>query len=245
MNEINADVTTSDEAIDAMALALQVQGVGLVDLVRTGAAMSQDHVRIVLASALSAGVERLQPAGELLAAVRQCRICGCTDAEACPGGCSWAQPEICSTCAARQHALDEQYLMTLANQAAAAELQCEQARAQLEFIAAGRALIDEQAEVAKLQREDLAGATWRQAVACAAAAAPGSPTQDDGVHERIQADAEWFEHLLGTPPVDDFATDDVLFFTEPAEDADDEEDCTNCGTDDDEHEEGCPKEADQ
>jgi hypothetical protein len=28
----------------------------------------------------------------------KCRICGCTDTQACRGGCSWAAPEICSQC---------------------------------------------------------------------------------------------------------------------------------------------------
>lgn len=30
--------------------------------------------------------------------VRSCRICGCTDARACPGGCSWAGERLCSAC---------------------------------------------------------------------------------------------------------------------------------------------------
>jgi hypothetical protein len=29
---------------------------------------------------------------------RRCRICGCTDARACPGGCWWVGPDICSAC---------------------------------------------------------------------------------------------------------------------------------------------------
>lgn len=29
-----------------------------------------------------------------------CRDCGCTDERACPGGCSWAEPDLCSVCAA-------------------------------------------------------------------------------------------------------------------------------------------------
>jgi hypothetical protein len=28
-----------------------------------------------------------------------CRACGCTDARACPGGCSWVEPDLCSNCA--------------------------------------------------------------------------------------------------------------------------------------------------
>lgn len=27
-----------------------------------------------------------------------CRVCGCTDDAACPGGCSWAEPGLCSNC---------------------------------------------------------------------------------------------------------------------------------------------------
>jgi hypothetical protein len=27
-----------------------------------------------------------------------CRVCGCTDDRACPGGCSWAEPDLCSRC---------------------------------------------------------------------------------------------------------------------------------------------------
>lgn len=28
-----------------------------------------------------------------------CRECGCTDDCACPGGCWWVEPDLCSTCA--------------------------------------------------------------------------------------------------------------------------------------------------
>lgn len=29
---------------------------------------------------------------------RICRCCGCTDDNACPGGCSWVEDDLCSTC---------------------------------------------------------------------------------------------------------------------------------------------------
>ena len=32
------------------------------------------------------------------AKVRTCRVCGCTDEHACPGGCSWVQEDLCSAC---------------------------------------------------------------------------------------------------------------------------------------------------
>ena len=33
-----------------------------------------------------------------LEAEPQCLTCGCTDAQACPGGCIWATPNLCSRC---------------------------------------------------------------------------------------------------------------------------------------------------
>lgn len=32
----------------------------------------------------------------------KCRYCGCTDAKACAGGCSWVAPRVCSRCARRE-----------------------------------------------------------------------------------------------------------------------------------------------
>jgi hypothetical protein len=29
---------------------------------------------------------------------RTCRICGCTDDRACPGGCHWVEKDLCSAC---------------------------------------------------------------------------------------------------------------------------------------------------
>ncbi|PZS93767.1 helix-turn-helix domain-containing protein [Stenotrophomonas maltophilia] len=36
----------------------------------------------------------------MAATERRCRVCSCTDLQACPGGCSWAGPDLCSGCAA-------------------------------------------------------------------------------------------------------------------------------------------------
>lgn len=33
-----------------------------------------------------------------------CMICGCTDDRACPGGCHWAEPNLCSACVEVEHA---------------------------------------------------------------------------------------------------------------------------------------------
>lgn len=32
---------------------------------------------------------------------RKCRICGCTQFHACPGGCYWVTDDLCSQCAER------------------------------------------------------------------------------------------------------------------------------------------------
>ena len=31
--------------------------------------------------------------------LRTCRVCGCTDDEACEGGCTWVEEDLCSRCA--------------------------------------------------------------------------------------------------------------------------------------------------
>ena len=31
-------------------------------------------------------------------AARACRVCGCTNFRACPGGCFWVQADLCSAC---------------------------------------------------------------------------------------------------------------------------------------------------
>jgi hypothetical protein len=30
---------------------------------------------------------------------QKCRVCGCTWEHACPGGCYWVEPDLCSQCA--------------------------------------------------------------------------------------------------------------------------------------------------
>jgi hypothetical protein len=46
----------------------------------------------------------LGEAGDIICAeARACRCCGCTDAQACPGGCSWVDPDLCSQCARAGH----------------------------------------------------------------------------------------------------------------------------------------------
>jgi hypothetical protein len=34
----------------------------------------------------------------LFASEPSCRVCGCTQSQACASGCIWAQPDLCSQC---------------------------------------------------------------------------------------------------------------------------------------------------
>lgn len=43
-----------------------------------------------------------------------CRECGCTDNRACPGGCSWVAPDLCTQCLWSLVALSEREVKTLA-----------------------------------------------------------------------------------------------------------------------------------
>lgn len=36
-----------------------------------------------------------------------CRVCGCTEDNACPGGCYWVEPDLCSACAQLERADNE------------------------------------------------------------------------------------------------------------------------------------------
>lgn len=44
--------------------------------------------------------------GELLcpecADARTCRVCGCSDVRACPGGCTWVAADLCSACVEKE-----------------------------------------------------------------------------------------------------------------------------------------------
>lgn len=33
---------------------------------------------------------------------RRCRVCGCTERNACPGGCYWVEWDLCSECAGKE-----------------------------------------------------------------------------------------------------------------------------------------------
>jgi len=39
--------------------------------------------------------------------MQTCRVCGCTDENACAGGCAWFEPDLCSLCALAAAAVAE------------------------------------------------------------------------------------------------------------------------------------------
>lgn len=36
--------------------------------------------------------------GKIVMTDAECRVCGCSDRNGCPGGCIWAEPNLCSRC---------------------------------------------------------------------------------------------------------------------------------------------------
>lgn len=67
---------------------------------------ASDKTKSVKPSAPEKPVEELPPISdeqntgdpESSDPVRTCRVCGCTDAKACEGGCSWVEADLCSKC---------------------------------------------------------------------------------------------------------------------------------------------------
>ena len=39
---------------------------------------------------------------EVVRPLQTCRVCGCSEDRACPGGCYWVEPDLCSTCAGQE-----------------------------------------------------------------------------------------------------------------------------------------------
>lgn len=58
-------------------------------------------------SMLKLGEQCLDGLEKLRERQQTCRICGCTEARACPGGCHWVEPGLCSSCLYRAAAETE------------------------------------------------------------------------------------------------------------------------------------------
>jgi hypothetical protein len=55
------------------------------------------QVRLVYPSGVEGALRRFHEEDITKAPV--CRVCGCSDFFACKGGCSWVEPDLCSSCA--------------------------------------------------------------------------------------------------------------------------------------------------
>lgn len=80
----------SKQAYDTAALEAQTRIIGLVmmHLFTQGLRTERKPFGDVLWPVLDLGQ----------IGVRACHGCGCTDSCACPGGCSWVAPNLCSAC---------------------------------------------------------------------------------------------------------------------------------------------------
>lgn len=69
-----------------------------------GFAAASVEAAILLGQAVAAALPEAFAAGALpdleALGIRTCRDCGCTERCACPGGCAWAEPDLCTSCSA-------------------------------------------------------------------------------------------------------------------------------------------------
>jgi hypothetical protein len=68
---------------------------------------------VAYAQRIGKPIRWLHPDGDKAIAVRRCRVCGCTDDHACIDcvtcePCHWVEPDLCSVCAERQGAEDQE-----------------------------------------------------------------------------------------------------------------------------------------
>lgn len=71
---------------------------------REGMAQLEELLRNHLAQAFPEGLPLRPDLARL--GIDVCRVCGCTDACACPEGCSWVEPGLCSLCAEAEGRVD-------------------------------------------------------------------------------------------------------------------------------------------
>jgi hypothetical protein len=60
--------------------------------------MDRDEVTARLERA-AADAPTIFASGKFLMTDAVCRVCGCSTDRGCPGGCVWAEPNLCSRCA--------------------------------------------------------------------------------------------------------------------------------------------------
>jgi hypothetical protein len=86
------------EIIDLDFLALAARPLGAAEQVL------HDDLLVTVGDALSATVAAFADPSELMPIPSRlgqvCRTCGCSHYDPCDGGCGWAEPDLCTSCAA-------------------------------------------------------------------------------------------------------------------------------------------------
>jgi hypothetical protein len=91
--------TRAQEIMDAAVEGLHEEGELLLaaGLLLLSSARVQGHENLAVEALMQLAVDIVEAGG----LNRSCRVCGCTQEHACPGGCSWVEFDLCSVCDAR------------------------------------------------------------------------------------------------------------------------------------------------
>jgi hypothetical protein len=103
--EVNAQITMRGDATLLITADTAEEALKLVEDEQLGAIdwdswLDLAHMTVnvtELPLEIEAARQKRIAAGEELA----CRSCGCSESKACPGGCHWAKPGLCSACATK------------------------------------------------------------------------------------------------------------------------------------------------
>jgi len=87
--------STVDLAVGDVIVVPTKRGDGTARVSRVDVKASEIDVRVE--PYMKTIEEIVHPAEE-----QKCRVCGCTQERACPGGCYWVEPTLCSTCADKE-----------------------------------------------------------------------------------------------------------------------------------------------
>jgi hypothetical protein len=85
------------QAVDAADFLLHFESARAYGFVTGGPSIDAARCQRILADARAQGI---------VPGVRYCRVCGCTDDDACEEGCWWVEFDLCSACADAQKKAD-------------------------------------------------------------------------------------------------------------------------------------------
>jgi len=82
--------TTVDLIVGDVIIVPSAQGELVAKVTQTGLTMGDIDYRIMHLMKTITEIKRPKE--------QKCRVCGCTQNRACPGGCYWVEPDLCSAC---------------------------------------------------------------------------------------------------------------------------------------------------